>query len=63
MTALGFSRQGLNNSGQIAFGVYLADGRQAIFRADPQAVPEPASVLGLLAVGAFGATSWRHKQN
>jgi hypothetical protein len=62
VTDLGFSRQGLNNSGQIAFGVVLADGRQAIFRADPQSVPEPASVLGLLAVGAFGATSLRHKQ-
>nr|WP_242022142.1 PEP-CTERM sorting domain-containing protein [Trichocoleus sp. FACHB-90] len=60
---LSFYREGLNNSGQVAFFASLANGTGGIFRADPivveppKDVPEPASVLGLLAVGTFGATS------
>ena len=30
---------------------------------DPTAVPEPASILGLLALGAFGTTSLKRKKN
>lgn len=61
--SLGFFREGLNNSGQLAFFASLADGTSGIYRADPlgsgeppKDVPEPASVLGLLAFGALGAT-------
>ncbi|MBD1906543.1 PEP-CTERM sorting domain-containing protein [Funiculus sociatus GB2-A5] len=60
---LSFYREGLNNSGQVAFFASLANGTSGIFRADPivveppKDVSEPASVLGLLAVGTFGATS------
>ena len=62
--SLRFFRKGLNNSGQIAFYAELADGTFGVYRAEPelQSVPEPASVLGLLAVSAFGATSIRRKQ-
>lgn len=62
--SLSFFREGLNNSGQIAFYAQLADGTFGVYRAEPelQSVPEPASVLGLLAVSALGATSIRRKQ-
>jgi hypothetical protein len=49
-----FSNKGLNNSSQLAFFAELADGTSGIFRADPEPIPEFSSVLGLLAVGAFG---------
>ncbi|MBD0362166.1 MAG: PEP-CTERM sorting domain-containing protein, partial [Coleofasciculus sp. C3-bin4] len=57
-----------NNSGQLAFVAGLENGISGVFRADPQppvqSVPEPSSVLGLLAVGAFGAGSvLKRKQN
>ncbi|MBD2006029.1 MULTISPECIES: DUF7453 family protein [Cyanophyceae] len=60
---LSFYREGLNNSGQVAFFASLANGTSGIFRADPivveppKDVPEPAGLLGLLAFGTFGATS------
>jgi hypothetical protein len=68
VTSLYFSNQGLNNSGQLAFVAGLENGISGVFRADPQppvqSVPEPSSVLGLLAVGVFGAGSLlKRKQN
>jgi hypothetical protein len=67
VTAISFSDRGLNNSGQIAFVATLANGTEGVFRANPviaQSVPEPGSVLGLLAVGALsaGALGKRHKK-
>ena len=68
LNQLGFFRQGLNNSGQVAFRATFVDGTQGIFRADPvpetpkpKPIPEPSSVLGLLALGALGA-GWRWHQ-
>ncbi|MBD1833728.1 PEP-CTERM sorting domain-containing protein [Cyanobacteria bacterium FACHB-472] len=69
VTSLGFFREGLNNPGQVAFFASLADGTTGIFRADHQGVPgeppidvpEPASMLGLLAFGTFGAFVKRRK--
>ncbi|MBD2006028.1 MULTISPECIES: PEP-CTERM sorting domain-containing protein [Cyanophyceae] len=64
---LSFYREGLNNSGQVAFFASLANGTGGIFRADPivveppKDVPEPASGLGLLAFGALGAFVKRRK--
>ncbi|MBD1927783.1 hypothetical protein H6F74_16250 [Trichocoleus sp. FACHB-90] len=60
---LSFYREGLNNSGQVAFFASLANGTSGIFRADPivveppKDVPEPAGLLGLWAVGVWSATS------
>ena len=48
---------GLNDLGQIAFAVTLADGRDAIFRADPLSpVPEPSTIflMGLGLAGLIG---------
>jgi hypothetical protein len=53
----------------VAFFASLADGTNGIFRADhqgvpgqpPKYVPEPASMLGLLAFGTFGAFVKRRK--
>lgn len=50
VTELSFFYNGLNASGQIAFGARLADGRQGIFRADPVfAVSAPQTVHLVLA--------------
>jgi hypothetical protein len=62
VTSLKFVSAGLNNRQQIAFFATLDDGTSGIFRADPQPtepqpVPEPTSVLGLLAFGALGTGS------
>jgi hypothetical protein len=46
-----FARDGLNNSGQIAFGAALSDGTQGIWVATP--VPEPSTFV-LLALGIIG---------
>ncbi|WP_349262949.1 PEP-CTERM sorting domain-containing protein [Allocoleopsis sp.] len=59
---LGFSRAGLNNSGQIAFSATLTDGTQGIYLATPVSepdplptpVPEPTSTLGILTFGVLG---------
>ncbi|WP_189525066.1 DUF7453 family protein [Nostoc sp. 'Peltigera membranacea cyanobiont' 232] len=56
VTQLGFSSQGLNNSGQIAFYATLADGISGIFRADPQTiqsqlVPESTNTWGIITFG------------
>lgn len=60
VTDLYFSNQGINDKNQFAFYARLADGRRGIFRADSNpnsqtstSIPEPTSVLGLLAVGAL----------
>jgi hypothetical protein len=63
VVSLDFSTKGLNNSGQLAFLATFEDGTSGIFRANPESisepksVPEPASGLGLLLVGAFGVGS------
>jgi hypothetical protein len=65
---LSFYREGLNNSGQVAFFASLANGTSGIFRADPivveppKDVPEPAGLLGLLAFGVWSATSARKRK-
>ncbi len=50
----------INNSDQLAFFARLADGTEGVFRADlesePAPVPESASLLGLLTVGAIGVS-------
>lgn len=56
--SLNLFREGFNNAGQVAFFATLEDGTSGIFRADPsRSVPEPTSVLGLLAVGVLGAST------
>ncbi len=52
--------KGLNDAGQIGFGVLLSDGSERIFRAKP--VPEPGSVAGLAAVGLIGGWLKRHRR-
>lgn len=56
-----FGDKGLNDQGQIAFYATLADGTTGIFRADPskKSVPEPTSILSLLALGVWGLSSRR----
>jgi hypothetical protein len=62
VTNLNFFREGFNNNNQIAFFAELADGTQGIFRAQrntpPTSVPEPASALGLLVLGALGLVNF-----
>ncbi len=57
---LTFSRNGLNNLGQIAFLAYMSDGTQGVWVATP--VPEPSTLI-LLATGAIGllAYVWRRR--
>jgi hypothetical protein len=69
VTSISFGNHGLNNLGQLAFYAQLANGTSGIFRADPvsdtpdpEPVPEPVSVLGLLAFAAFGAGSVDKRQ-
>jgi hypothetical protein len=53
-----FSRDALNDAGQVAFAADLADGRSVVMRADP--VPEPAAGLAV-AVG-LGALLTRRRR-
>jgi len=53
--SLSFSRNGLNNLGQIAFTATLNDGTSGVWVATP--TPEP-STLVLLAAGAAGVFGW-----
>lgn len=60
VTGLTFSPKGFNDAGQIAFIASLGNGRQGLFRADPEAqvptsVPEPGSIVGL---GLLGLTTF-----
>ncbi|MFQ5989470.1 MAG: choice-of-anchor tandem repeat NxxGxxAF-containing protein [Candidatus Methylomirabilales bacterium] len=41
VTGLGFSREGLNNAGQVAFVASFPDFSQAIYRADPEGAGDP----------------------
>lgn len=65
ITYLSFSREGLNDFDQIAFYAQLANGTSGIYLAlaepQPQSVPEPSSVLGLLSMVALG-TSFQLKR-
>ncbi len=62
VTDLYISNQSLNNSNQLVFYAKFDNGTSGIFRADPDiqstsaptAIPEPTSILGILAVGALG---------
>lgn len=61
VVSLVFSQDGLNDSGQLAFGAVLADNRQVIFRAE--AVPEPGeSMVLVLTLGIFFVFGWRWRQ-
>ena len=68
VTYLAFSTKGLNNSNQLAFAAGLADGSFGIFRAQLEtepltSVPEPSSLLSLLASGVWGTgLLLKHKQ-
>ena len=69
VTELLFSREGLNNSGQVAFFARLSDGSSGIFRADPipaiepKPVPEASSALGILIAGPLGLIMMRKKRH
>jgi hypothetical protein len=62
VTSLFFSRNGLNNNGQIAFWARLSDGTQGVWAANP--VPEPSTFV-LLFAGAFSllAYAWRRRRS
>jgi len=62
LIALNFFEEGFNDSGQVVFYASFADGRQGIYRADPQAVPEPGTVVLLLAGMAGIAAARRLKR-
>lgn len=62
LIALNFFEEGFNDSGQVVFHASFADGRQGIYRADPQAVPEPGTVVLLLAGMAGIAAARRLKR-
>ena len=53
-------RNGLNDSGQVAFYAQLDDGRSGIFRADP--VPEPGSLTMLCAFVALGLAGYSRRR-
>lgn len=61
VTDLYISNQSLNNNNQLAFYAKFNNGTSGIFRADPDvqstspatSIPEPGSMLGILAVGAL----------
>ena len=61
LNSLSFARNGLNNSGQIAFIATLSNGTSGVWVATP--VPEP-STLGLMAAGLISllACVWRRKE-
>lgn len=54
---LSFSREGLNDRGQLAFTAFFDDGTSGVFLATPAAVPEP-STLALAGVGALGLVGY-----
>jgi hypothetical protein len=59
VTGLDFYQQGLNNLDELAFKATLADGRTVFVRSN--AVPEPLSIIGTIALGFFGA-KYRQRQ-
>ena len=59
VTSVAYYMGAMNDTGQIAFVVMLADGRQGVYIATP--VPEPAHLLALAGVvGSVGV--WRRRQ-
>ena len=62
VTSLGFSRFGLNNSGQITFYAQLAGNRIGIYRADPVAIPEPGTLVLLLGGSVASLGFWRRRR-
>ncbi len=60
VTNLLIAQQGLNDQGQLSFGVVLADGRESIVFAQP--VPEPGeSIVLALALGIMFIFGWRRR--
>lgn len=60
VTKLSITQQGLNNGGQVAFEVELADGTKSVFRADPKVVPEPSDgIVSVLALAILFMLGWR----
>ena len=58
--SISFSKNGLNDSNQVAFRVRFTDGGSGIFRADPipnKKVPESSSILGLTSFFILGIGS------
>ncbi|MDQ2696982.1 MAG: hypothetical protein M3Z21_16715 [Pseudomonadota bacterium] len=49
VSGLSFSREGLNDSGQLAFTAFFEDGSAGVFLATPAAIPAPGSLALLLA--------------
>jgi hypothetical protein len=58
VTDIYMSSKSLNNNNQVVFYAKFADGSSGIFRADPDiptstSIPEPASIFGILTIGAL----------
>ncbi|WP_218080145.1 DUF7453 family protein [Anthocerotibacter panamensis] len=65
VTNLQLGSQSLNDNNQLTFLATLADGRQVLTRADipnTQTVPEPASLVGMAALGLWGTFAARKKK-
>jgi hypothetical protein len=64
ITNLLFSREGLNDNGQIAFTAFFEDGSSGVFLATPgsAAVPEPGT-FALLVSLAIPGTIWLHRRS
>ncbi|MBW4506883.1 MAG: hypothetical protein KME64_10270 [Scytonematopsis contorta HA4267-MV1] len=68
ISSLSFSRDGLNNSGQLAFFADFTDGKRGIFLANPvasppKAVSEPWMISGIFVFGAAGLVLSKKKKS